>query len=228
MGENRGNVLSGDTRLNTHTSIDPRAAKTRGLIFGAIVMLTSDTKSSLTVADIVRTAGISRSTFYAHFAGLDELAIDYLQQAFVDIGSAGTVSREHGDVTAFGAARVGYARLVTHLLEHHAFYMGVLDLPLMRLAYDEAVTEYARQLVETMVEFSTPPPSVRTELVASYVAGGALTLISSWMRGQFDLSDDELVEQMVGLLPPWLRETDELFSNDHLSPHNTKTNEEGS
>jgi hypothetical protein len=46
---------------------------------------------------------------------------------------------------------------------------------------------------------------MNADVAVAYVAGGALTVISSWMRGDFDIDDDELVNELVDLLPDWVR-----------------------
>lgn len=189
-----------------HTTPDPRAERTRQLIFTAIRTLIADQSASVSVPDIVRIAGISRSSFYAHFASLDVLAAEYLRAQFSDLDAAALT--EAGPHLAAGenAARVGYTRLVAHMVENFPLYASVLALPLTRSAYDQIVDAYATQMLESVLVADSVPADVNAELVTTYVAGGALTLISAWMRGQLDVSDDDLVDQLVALLPAWVLE----------------------
>jgi len=184
---------------------DPRAERTRQLIFTAIRTLIADQSASVSVPDIVRIAGISRSSFYAHFASLDVLAAEYLRAQFTGLG---TGPLGHAEPLAVGenAARVGYTRLVAHMMENFPLYAGVLALPLTRSAYDQIVDAYATQMLTSVLSADSVPIDVNAELVTTYVAGGALTLISAWMRGQLDVSDDDLVNQLVALLPVWVLE----------------------
>ena len=218
---------------DARTTPDPRAERTRQLIFTAIRTLIADQSTTVSVPDIVRIAGISRSSFYAHFASLDVLAAEYLRAQFTDFDSAhlrnGLGAREKtarektagentagentagentaGENTAGeNAARVGYARLVAHMVENFPLYATVLALPLTRSAYDQIVDAYATQMLESVLIPDSVPHDVNVELVTTYVAGGALTLISAWMRGQLDVSDDDLVDQLVALLPAWVLE----------------------
>ncbi|MFC5930460.1 TetR/AcrR family transcriptional regulator [Cryobacterium melibiosiphilum] len=185
----------------TRTAPDPRAERTRQLIFTAIRTLIADQSASVSVPDIVRIAGISRSSFYAHFASLDVLAAEYLRAQFTDLDSA----HLRNDVaTGENAARIGYTRLVAHMVENFPLYASVLALPLTRSAYDQIVDAYATQMLESVLVPDSIPDEVNAELVTTYVAGGALTLISAWMRGQLDVSDDDLVDQLVALLPSWI------------------------
>jgi AcrR family transcriptional regulator len=197
--------LHAEARLHSEarSAPDPRAERTRQLIFTAIRTLIADQSASVSVPDIVRIAGISRSSFYAHFASLDVLAAEYLRAQFTDLGSA---HLRNGLAEGENAARVGYARLVAHMVENFPLYATVLALPLTRSAYDQIVDAYATQMLESVLISDSVPNDVNVELVTTYIAGGALTLISAWMRGQLDVSDDDLVDQLVSLLPAWVLE----------------------
>lgn len=182
-------------------SHDPRAERTRQLIFSAIRSLIAQPAASVSVNEIVRLAGISRSSFYAHFASLDLLAAELLQAQFVDMGQAGLdLPRPR---TGENASRLGYSRLVAHMVENFPLYASVLELPLTRSAHDQIIAAYATRMLQSVLVFDD---SVNAHLVTTYVAGGALTLIGAWMRGHLDVSDDELVDQLVALLPDWLLE----------------------
>lgn len=196
--QERGREKS-EEQLESKLTHDPRAERTRQLIFTAIRTLIAQPAASVSVAEIVRLAGISRSSFYAHFASLDVLAAELLQAQFADIGAAGLDlprprSREN-------ASRLGYARLVAHMVENFPLYASVLELPLTRSAHDEIIEAYATHMLESVLVFDD---AVNAQLVTTYVAGGALTLIGAWMRGHLDVSDDELVDQLVALVPEWL------------------------
>jgi AcrR family transcriptional regulator len=195
-------AVASEVPLESKLTPDPRAERTRQLIFTAIRTLIAQPAASVSVAEIVRLAGISRSSFYAHFASLDVLAAELLQAQFVDIGSAG-LDLPHPR-TGENASRLGYARLVAHMVENFPLYASVLELPLTRSAHDQIIEAYATRMLQSVLVFDD---AVNAELVTTYVAGGALTLIGAWMRGHLDVSDDELVDQLVALLPGWLLET---------------------
>jgi AcrR family transcriptional regulator len=176
------------------------------MIFGAVETLMSERTATVSVSDIVRTAGISRSSFYAHFTGLDVLATDYLQSQLAEIGRAGVELRRKDLITGAPAARIGYRRLIAHMVEHYPLYSSALELPPTRTAHNAIVGAYSGQIVESIEALDSVPANVHPQLVATYVAGGALTLIGAWMNGQFEASDDELVDQLVSLFPTWLLE----------------------
>jgi AcrR family transcriptional regulator len=185
---------------------DPRAARTRQMIFAAVETLMREPTATVSVTDIVRTAGISRSTFYAHFTGLDVLTTDYLRSQLAEISQSGAELRREKPGSGTRSARIGYRRLIAHMVEHYPLYSSVLELPPTRTAHNAIVDAYAGQLAQSMLTLGPVPADVNPHVVANYVAGGALTLIGARMNGQVEASDDELVEQLTALLPAWLLE----------------------
>lgn len=185
------------SRIPRKSSVDPRAARTRQIILDAVSRLTAAGFREISVSDVVREAGVSRSSFYTHFANLDEVAVGMLDRDFWSSGP--TI----GTGTGASIAREAYTALAGHLTGHQVLFSSVLDLPLASRAYDEAIGAYADRIVEAIVARAVVPADISPDAAATYVAGGARTLISAWMRGSVPISDDELVEQLVALLPAW-------------------------
>jgi len=185
---------------------DPRAERTRQLIFGAVAQLISIGAVNASVMDIVRGAGVSRSSFYAHFSSLDDVASELVRTQFAHIEAVAPEPATPGESPAGGrrAARAGYTRLVEHLVLHFALYSSVLELPLTRSTYDCLVRDYSRRVVETAVTPEFAPEGTNAKMAATYSTAGALGLITSWMGGDFEASSDEIVEELVTLLPTWL------------------------
>jgi len=188
-------------------STDPRAARTRAAIFAGVERLMSSRASRVTVQDVVRSAGISRSSFYLHFSGLEDLALAYLSQQIDIIGEAGIGVRRDDLITGATAARIGYDRLITHVVEHFPLYSAVLESSSSHGAFQAAIDTYSRRLLKSVLSLDVVPSSANAEIAVAYVAGGALTVISSWLRGDLDVDDDDLVQQLVDLLPTWVRES---------------------
>jgi AcrR family transcriptional regulator len=184
---------------------DPRAARTREAIFAGIEQLMSSPRARVTVQDIVRASGVSRSSFYVHFAGLEDLALAFLTRQIDIIGEAGVGIRQDDLVAGPAAARIGYGRLVEHIVQHYPLYSTALEGTSTRRAFEAAIDSYSRRLLRTVLTLDVAPGNAHPEVVVAYVAGGALTVISSWMRGEFEIDDDELVQQLVDLLPEWVR-----------------------
>jgi AcrR family transcriptional regulator len=191
------------TRSGIRVSSDPRVARTRQAVLDAVESLAAGDES-ITVAAIVRTAGIGRSSFYTHFSGIDELAVTVLSGVFQAIGLEDVELRRHRIVSGAEAARLAQVRLVSHLVQHRALYASMLALPFTSAVFTQAVDSYATQVQATIALLPEIPPGLSPEAVAIYTASGSLGLLAHWIRSDDPVPADALVDQLMSLLPAWL------------------------
>lgn len=192
-----------DTRTGLRTSADPRVIRTRQAILDAVESLVAQGASNISVSDIVRSAGIGRSSFYTHFAGIDELAVEVLRGAFDAIGADDIEMRMHA-VPGAAAARRAQERFVEHLVQHRSLYASMLSLPFTSQVLSAAVDGYAAQVRATMAVLPNAPAGLLPDAVATYVASGSLGLVASWVLSDDPIAPAVLVDQLMGLLPSWL------------------------
>jgi len=152
----------------------------------------------------VRAAGIGRSSFYTHFSGIDELAVEVLGGVFRTIGAEDVELRRNRVVTGAEAARVAQVRLVGHLVQHRALYASMLALPFTSAVYTQAVEGYAAQVRATIALLPEIPHGLSADAVAIYTASGSLGLLAHWVRSDDPVPADVLVEQLMSLVPVWL------------------------
>lgn len=186
-------------------SADPRARRTRRLVFDAVERLVMQTDGEraegIAVSDIVREAGISRSSFYAHFEDAAAVAAALLRE---DLVVADVAEGDAEDRTGSIALRRGYARLVERLVDRHAFHARLRARASARVASDDAVLDAVLALHREVLARVEVPASVDAELTATFAAGGVLAVVGAWLAGSLDGTDEELVERLVALLPTWL------------------------
>ena len=194
----------GEVRRTRETSHDPKVAKTRAAIVAAVEDLVREGHTGITVSDIVRRAGTSRSGFYTHFASLDELSTSILLDAFATIGSDDLELRRTAAVTSAEASRIGLRRMVEHMLEHRGLYLGAFGLPQSSRAYETAVDEFALRLRQTIAVLSDVPAGIDPDDSARFIASGALALVIGWMRQDTVPPTAEMVQRLVALMPAWL------------------------
>lgn len=147
----------------------------------------------------MREAKISRSSFYAHFSSLDDLAVALLRQEFASVAAP-----NRGDTDPASSLRESYTRLVQHFAQRQSLYSHALGLPLSRRAFDEVIAAYADQVLATLGAPTSGAGAIRARLAATYVAGGTISLLSAWVADHHDISENELVDELIALLPPWL------------------------
>lgn len=199
MSTVRSAVLTDSFRSSADTPADPRAARTRQGILAAVARLHSRDAGDISVTDIVREAKISRSSFYAHFSSLDDLAVALLRQEFASI----TVPSSNVADPA-SELRESYSQLVQHFSQRESIYSYALGLPLSRRAFDDVIAAYAEQVLASFDEPESEADAIRARLAATYVAGGTVSLLSAWIADHRDISADQLVDELIALLPPRL------------------------
>jgi len=182
-------------RRTLRFSEDPRVARTREAIAAAVREL-SLAGDEITVASIVRASGISRASFYSHYSGLDQLALALTRDAFLSIAEAWAAD-EHEPLDAMRAAQ---RRLVAYFSENRWFYRAVAAMPVSKDGYLAAVRMMAAVIEQAIAPY---PEAAPVEATARYVAGAAYGLIDAWLTEEIELTDDQLVERLVSMLPPW-------------------------
>jgi AcrR family transcriptional regulator len=185
-------------------SRDPRAARTRAAIREAVHELAARGAETISASDVIRAAGVSRGSFYAHFAGLDELSVDLLEHAFAEISdSYGELLERRGGSTA-DALRASQELLVDHFAAHRGFYASVFGLSSSQGTYLAGVRAMARVMEPRLS--AQRPADLDPTVAARYSAGAAFGLLHAWVCGELDLSAGQLVDHLVALLPDWFRQ----------------------
>jgi len=181
-------------------STDPRVARTRDALFAAVHRLAAQGSTEFGVSDIVREAGVSRSSFYSHFASLQDLAAQLQKRAFEDIAAQERSERGSPD-----SMRASQERLVAHYAENRILYATVLALPLSHEAHTSAATTMATLIEERLAETDIPA-GVVPALASTYIANAAIGLLIAWVRGDVTATSPEIVDHLLALMPTWLRD----------------------
>jgi AcrR family transcriptional regulator len=156
---------------------DPRAARTKARLCSALLAACAEQRlSDVSVADVVRRAGVGRATFYLHYSDLGELAV----AACADIVREG-VDALHAwrGVPDPDAPPPPLETFFRKLDQHRAVYASLLDqggggplgLVLHRDLSERSRTERALA--------GAPEP----ELVAAAVAGAFTGVLAEWVHG---------------------------------------------
>ncbi|MCU1614665.1 MAG: TetR/AcrR family transcriptional regulator [Frankiales bacterium] len=190
-------------RRTHEASRDPRVYRTRAKIFSAVELLIAQSPESISVADIVRQAGISKTSFYTHFSSFDDLALQVVERAYEHLRD---INRRLAAAPAFDPASVvreSYERLIRHYIEHRTFYVAVLALPLSREVHTNAVRAMAADIEPWIAGHPNLPTSIRPHLAASLISSAVVGFLDEWLESDFEATADELLEHLLQLLPAW-------------------------
>lgn len=187
-------------------SNDPRALRTRQKLVDAFhAAIVESDPAEMSVASLTRAAGVNRTSFYAHFASPEDLAIHALSELFDVVGDADIVRRAGHSVPAEEASRRALRDIAGFVYERRASYARVLgpgSAPRLLQAVSEAFTE---RTVASLERIDTRPPEADVRVTARFLAGGVLGVIGAWLSDeQSRWTPGELVEALIQCLPAWL------------------------
>ncbi len=177
-------------------SSDRRVQRTRALLFEAYRALRDDDGAPITVSAVVERAGVTRSSFYTHFRGVEELAAatltDYMD-ALVETARASVISGES-----------------KREVSHSVFLKLSRFLGAHRDTYGAMLVEggaFAKSLAQAMVELNLGTLRTRDELyghpdvTAQFFAGGVITVLSWWLRTEPAMSPEALAQALIDVTP---------------------------
>lgn len=198
--------LSG-RREELRDSTDVRALRTRRGIAEALERLALR-QAEVSVSSLVREAGISRGTFYTHYADLGELAGE-LQTTIVHRIAGWERERARLDATEVIMSRrqsiaEALRMVVDHYSQYREFYRAVFSLPTSLQAANALVEALAIELQEHMETDAMTPEHIDARVAAQFIAGGWTTVISEWVMGRLNASETSLARHLVDLLPDWM------------------------
>jgi AcrR family transcriptional regulator len=174
-----------------HRPLDPRVARTQQQLHEALIALTLERGwDALSVQQVCERAGVGRSTFYVHFADIEELLLSRFQRDHVVPHSRG----------AFGFMRP----LIEHVDAHRRLYQALLGTRCER-AVRRRFLGIVSELVEADVA-STVPAGPRRMAAVRYVAGACNETLTWWL--------EQSAPQAAVELERWMRQ----FSTGALAP----------
>jgi AcrR family transcriptional regulator len=180
--------------------MDRRQKKTREAIFRAFTSLLSKKNYyQITVQEILDSADVGRSTFYAHFETKEYLLRDLCAELFDHVAdtAVGQVSCACGDPT-----ESVFLHLVRHLRQNDR---GVLDL--LSSENDGLFLDYFRGAVCRLVEQtygSRLPATLPRDYVVQHIAAAFVQTVRWWLAGECTRTPEEVTACFLAVTEPLL------------------------
>ncbi len=178
----------------TKRPIDRRVARTRAMLQHALnsLILKKDYEA-ITIGDICEAANISRSTFYAHYTGKDDLkrrGFEHLRRLLSDRqrDALGTLGNITSPSLGFSLAMFEHARDHRH---HYRALVGgrggIVSLGTIRQILSDLVH---RELAETSRKDARD--AIPRELAVQYIVGAFMAVMTWWLDGGAKLSPERI------------------------------------
>lgn len=164
---------------------DPRAEQTRNVLGGAIVALIQEMPfDSITVQAVLDRAGVSRSTFYAHFKDKNDLFMSDVEDFFTMMAGALTKRGEISDRVA------PVQELFSHVAESQKFLAALTEAGKIHDIFELGTGIFARGIDERLARAARARglgPQHRVAM-AHALSGAMFSLLSWWLNQKTRLS----------------------------------------
>ncbi|GAA1630643.1 TetR/AcrR family transcriptional regulator [Leucobacter chromiireducens] len=193
----------------TLRAADPRTARTREAIVTGFATLLRSGCADASVRDVVASAGISRASFYTHFAGVDEVALTLLRRIFEGLGAVVVAERVALGRRTATSVRAGQERLADAFWEQRDLLRPMLEGPSAGPVYVAIVRAFA-ETIEALLrsELSRIPAGIDARLAAIGIANTLLGILSAWITDAIVADREAVVDHLVAMLPAWIATPD--------------------
>lgn len=194
-----------DRRAELATADDAKVRGTRRRLAQALEEAVAERGAmSVSVSDVVSRAGLSRSTFYTHFANVDELAVAVIADVFVDLAPLDVDRRSAHREDRADITRRGLRELLQALLANRHLLALAIEGGSAASVRERFVDAMAATLVGTIRVERPDAADAVVEATAQYIAAGTLRLLLRAIADGDDADREALLEIVFSLLPDYL------------------------
>lgn len=187
--------------------MDRRQQKTRAAIFTAFsALLAEKSYSRITVQEIIDTADIGRTTFYAHFGTKDDLLKALCEELFGHIiSSAMDCTHTHGLYADTNAPESVFCHLLQHLQENENHILELLSCEsselFLRYFKDSLNGLIQNQFVDQNRKSNAGIPQ---DFLINHISGSFVEMVLWWIKSRMKQTPEELDRYFRAVMEPVL------------------------
>ena len=187
--------------------MDRRQQKTRAAIFPAFsTLLAEKSYSKITVQEIIDTANVGRTTFYAHFETKDDLLKALCKELFDHIiCSAADSAHTRGLYSEGNAPESVFCHLLQHLQEDKN---NILEL--LSCESSEIFLRYFKDSLNKLIQDQfvnqnrKTNPGVPQDFLVNHISGSFVEMVLWWIRNRRKQTPEELDRYFRAVIEPVL------------------------
>ncbi|MDF2609861.1 MAG: transcriptional regulator, TetR family [Lachnospiraceae bacterium] len=179
--------------------MDRRVQKTRDSIFMAFSSLLSTKKySQITVQEIIDTANIGRSTFYAHFETKDQLLDAWCRDIFEHIFSEDLSSEKNHDFSGTNDFKPRITHILYHLKESKHDMKSILSYESAEIFWNY-FKKYLQILFADFVD-EKRYHNVPKEFLLNHMAGSFVEMVKWWMEKEMNPEPEVVTSYFISVI----------------------------
>ena len=187
--------------------MDRRQQNTRAAIFAAFTSLLSQKSySKITVQDIIDTANVGRTTFYAHFETKDDLLKTLCEELFGHIiSSAMDCTHTHGLYSDRNVPESVFCHLLQHLQEDEN---NILEL--LSCESSELFLRYFKDSLNQLIQSQFVDQNRQTnqkiprDFLVNHISGSFVEMVLWWIKNRMRQTPEELDQYFRAVIEPIL------------------------
>lgn len=182
------------TKLCGKENMDRRIQKTKTAILTAFESLLSEKRyEQITVQDIIDTANIGRSTFYAHFETKDDLLKYTCRELFEHIFDEHPGSEDSHDFSGeAGTLDAMLKHILYHLKDDHNRYMRIFSCESADLFWSYFKSQFELLVGRHKICQQAEAISVPEDYYINYYCSAYIESVKWWFRHGLKISPEEL------------------------------------
>lgn len=191
------------TRLSRPRIDDPRFQRSLKALNDAIIgEVDQSPLSEISITRIVQTAGVTRPTFYQHFADIPDAA---RRAALVRLSDAFPIPQplQNADERTPEAIRDRIERqaipILTHLFEHKDFYLRVLEGATNIAFFEEVIGFVSARLLPEVFELAARRGAANRQDLTVVMASGITVLLIRWLREDIERDPHAMARRCAGI-----------------------------
>ncbi len=195
------------------TKLDRRVVRTRQLLRDALMdLILEKGYDAVTVQDITDRANLGRATFYVHYPqGKEQLLLSNLEEIYDElVARLKPLKREGFQPGPHRPSQVAFE----HAAEHHDLYLVLLHSQ-AAATIAQRIRDYLAGVLQQELELWQAESPVPLTVIASYMAGSLVALITWWLENEMPYSPEYMSQIYSRLTRPGVSE---LLTNGQSTP----------
>lgn len=188
--------------------MDRRQKKTREAIFSAFTsLLSKKSYNQISVQDIIDTADIGRTTFYAHFETKDYLLKDLCEELFGHIiDTAMGLPHGHYHYSCGSARDSVFLHLLRHLQENDRNILGLLSSQ-----NNEIFLRYFKSNLKKLIltqyadKGLLDASSLPRDFLINHISSSFVEAVEWWLSHDMKESPEQMTEYFLSVIEPILK-----------------------
>lgn len=194
------NGTQAERRSSFQKTGDAQVIQTRAKLIDSFRLAAVERRPTVSVSWICAQAGVARSTFYTHFATVEDLAVNAIAQAFAQTSVEDLARRSAAEVDRRTITRLGLESLAVAFEVSRGDIGYAMELGLRAAVVDRLVMDFTKLTRKTVALEVGSVSDASLDLMAQFIGGGTVNAFFLWLEREAP-SRAELVEELLDLLP---------------------------